>query len=1071
MMSPLDDPHGFANATATVGLSFHDPAPSDFPRTPPQTKRAQPTIITTPADVQDDEIQGADTDNIFSPNDNDTTPLTKQFLQPSLKASTPSPRGQRHDRQAQRSSVQFANEDTPRRRSGTSGSRLGDDLPNLETGLGVHRNLSSASGINRLASTSGEGDSARSRSRSPSSASPLARANSMLRMMSQRVVNLSNDSDMVEQSIRRKSSVRAARLEGPPSFPAMRDYAHDGPAEPEEQSQSEAPLEKVSSVSSIHEIQKHHHIPPPPHPNPLRGNSLGIFGPENAVRKALCEVLVNPITEPIILILIVAQTVMLAVQSAPSVANDPRTNDRGISKIDYALLVLFVLYTIEIIARMIVSGFIWNPYEYSTLNRSLGLKKAVIEHGRSFFTLDRHEPERRPSATYATAPIQPSIMRSFTGMSNGAFHDIPEPEQVGHGRQQQRVRLARRAFLRHSFNRLDFVAVVSFWISFGLATVHYETDRHVYIFRMLSCLRILRLLGLTSGTSIILRSLKKAAPLLVNVAFLITFFWLLFAIVGVQSFKSSLRRTCVWDGTNIPQSGGNYTQNLAPENIQFCGGHLDLFTGAPMPWLTSDGQNGTNSHKGYLCPQGSFCVQGGNPYNGTVSFDNILQSIELVFVVISSNTFTDLMYYLTDTDYLAAALFFAAGIVIMSFWLTNLLVAVITSSFQIIRTESPGQSAFTADTREEPIAPEDEELKPRGLKGLYDRTYWLWIAVIAFDLIVQCLRSADMGPDRAHFIMNTETVVTCVLLLEIILRFLSDWRHFSHGRRNWVDLGLAIITAIIQIPSIRNSYQAYAWLTFFQIARIYRIVMAFRVTRDLIMIVWRNIIGLLNLIVFTFLLTFLAAILASQLFRGEFPADDKSGTVIHITFFDIYNSWIGMYQVLSSENWTILMYNATQFDVHWDTAWYGAIFFIMWFILANFIVLNMFIAVIQESFDVSEDEKHLHQIKAFVLQKEMGSSSQGNPSLASMFKMGRTARDALDYGPATLEQLLKETVVKEFLGEPEQPISRRSTANPLSSFPRTNLVEPGMLSAFWGKITGTNHRRDPNPFYSRPLWS
>jgi hypothetical protein len=39
------------------------------------------------------------------------------------------------------------------------------------------------------------------------------------------------------------------------------------------------------------------------------------------------------------------------------------------------------------------------------------------------------------------------------------------------------------------------------------------------------------------------------------------------------------------------------------------------------------------------------------------------------------------------------------------------------------------------------------------------------------------------------------------------------------------------------------------------------------------------------------------------------------------------------------------------------------------------IVLNMFIAVIQENFDVSEDEKRLQQVKAFLHQKEQGLSS------------------------------------------------------------------------------------------------
>lgn len=100
-----------------------------------------------------------------------------------------------------------------------------------------------------------------------------------------------------------------------------------------------------------------------------------------------------------------------------------------------------------------------------------------------------------------------------------------------------------------------------------------------------------------------------------------------------------------------------------------------------------------------------------------------------------------------------------------------------------------------------------------------------------------------------------------------------------------------------------------------------------------------------------------------------------------------------MYQILSSENWTELLYNVTNYDVGYSTAWIGAIFFILWFILAycrltdakllfsantpQVIVLNMFIAVIQENFDVSEDEKRLQQVKAFLQQKELGASSHG----------------------------------------------------------------------------------------------
>ena len=1036
--SPVEDIQGFA--AATVGLDLQ------LPSTPPRINLRQPTILTT--DAEGGEFQ--ELESPFSPPDSDTTPLTaSRRLASSLKTSDSTPRGQRHDRLDKRSSVHWTDGETPPTVRGRT-SRLGDDLPSLDTGGLMHRKLSSGSGISRLTAPRAESGE-RSRSLSPSP-SPMARANSMLREMSQRVVNLSNDSDMVEQSMRRKSSVRQHRRPSTtshtPPVPTVRD-------EERVQDHTATPLEKVPSVQATPEpFTPFTPTTPVYHPNPLIGKTWGIFGPENALRKWLCDVLVHPLTEPLILVLIVAQAVLLAVNAASdAVYLQTRTKRWGSTPFDYAIFSLFVVYTLELLARTIVSGFVSNPVQFSTINRSVGLKKAVLQKAHTLFA-----PQNAPETTMmvSEAPSQPSIVRSFTG--------IPDPGGPGHTKHQQRLRLSRRAFLRHSFNRLDFVAVVAYWISFVMQISGVEDSKHVYVFNMLSCLRILRLLGLTAGTSIILRSLKKAAPLLVHVAFLIGFFWLIFGIVGVQSFKSSLRRTCVWVGDD--GSGQNYSLNIAPDNIQFCGGYFDNVTSLPMPWLKSDGSNGTDSAKGYLCPQNSLCVESGNgPYNGTVSFDNIAQSLELVFVIISSNTFSDLLYYLTDTDYLAAALYFAAGIVVMSLWLVNLLVAVITSSFQIIREESR-QSAFTADKIDEPILDEDKKMKRSQLKKIYDKTHFFWILIIVYDLVVQSLRSATQSSNRENFIMNSESVVTFLLLLEIILRFLCDWRHFFHGKRNIVDLLLAIITAVMQIPVIRSSGQPYAWLSVFQIVRIYRVVLAVRVTRELVMVVFGNIVGLLNLILFVFLFTFLAAILASQLFRGDIPSTDAGGIEVGVTFFDIWNSFLGMYQVFSSENWTTLMYNATQFNNIWDTAWLSAIFFILWFVVSNMIVLNMFIAVIQESFDVSEDEKRLEQVKAFLKQKEATGSASGNLSLAAVFKMGRDSfrhRDALEYGSSAVEQLLKEAVVKDFLDEQDQGLARRTTSMHLDQMP---TVKPGVVSRYWGKVTGLYGNREPNPFYS-----
>ncbi|KAL5002707.1 Ion transport protein-domain-containing protein [Aspergillus recurvatus] len=1023
----VEDPGAFAAAMSSVGLGFEPPG---FQHSPPGASHlAAHSRDESESDmefVRIDSVDPHEAEHYLAPSETypDTTPLTSiRHVQPISGASI-TPSGSRD----------LSNAPSVRFDDSQMGPRLGDDLHNMESGY---------SGRRRTESVSKDGG----RSLSPSvSGSALLRASSMMKSVSQRVVNLSNEPEVVERSLSRDTH-KSSRMEAPPSLPSLTDYAHDAPSTTSLNEQSSR--EKSVNSKAWKGLS-----------NPLRGKALGFLGADNALRMWLCDILVHPFTEPFILVIIVIQTILLTIESAQSEWSHPRRPYWGMNRMDYPYFVIFIIYTIELIAKILVSGLFFNPTEYSTIDRSKGITTALMEKGKNLITPQRQFSTRKSSAQ--PEPQQASILRTFTGGLNQLEQQLADDPL-----QKRRIRLAHRAFLRHSFNRLDFVAVVAYWVSFVLGLGGVENTHQLYVFRMLSCLRILRLLALTSGTSVILRSLKKAAPLLVHVAFLIGFFWLLFAIVGIQSFKSSFRRTCVWLGTEYDEQ--NFTMNDPFGTLQFCGGWLDE-TGTQRPWLYFDGLESDSKPKGFICPQGSICLEGGNPYNTTMSFDDILHSLELVFVIMSSNTFTDILYNTTDSDYLVAALFFACGFVILSLWMVNLLVAVITHSFQVIREESK-RSAFASQKIEATEEEDESSRKVSTLKRFYEATYWFWIAVIVFDLVMQAQRSSSMGDGRAQLIDNCEIVVTVALLGEIILRFISDWRKFHQSRRNWVDLALAIITCIIQVPAIKNSKRAYDVLTVFQILRFYRVVLAFAVTRNLITLVFRNAVGLLNLILFVFLITFLASIFATQLFRSQIPREDDDGGTIEITFSDLYNSFLGMYIILSSENWTETLYNVTSYTYAFNTAWISATFVILWFIVANFIILNMFIAVIQESFDVSEDEKRLHQVRAFLEQKQVSGASQGNLSLSKIFKLGRGSaryKDPLDHGPAALDMLLKDAVVREFLDE-EMPGNQRREEASMARAATTaeGLVEPGVVSRVWTSITSSIMRREPNPFYSK----
>ncbi|KAL4917644.1 Ion transport protein-domain-containing protein [Aspergillus aurantiobrunneus] len=1027
----VEDPGAFAAAMSSVGIGFQ---PSGFePKPPSMSHLGGYSRDESESDMDFSRINSVDpheADHYLSPSDTypDTTPLTSiRHMQPVSGAPvTPSASGSRDER-SNPPSVRF---DESQMRL-----HLGDDLHDVESGH--------SGGRRRGESVSRDG-----RSLSPSvSGSALQRASSMMKSVSQRVVNLSNEPEVVEQSLSRESH-KSSRMEAPPSLPSLPDYAHDAPSSASLDEQTSQ--EKSASKKAWKGLN-----------NPLRGKALGILSPDNPIRMWLCDILIHPFTEPFILIIIVVQTILLTIESAQSEWTHPRPTSWGLNIMDYPYFAIFIIYTVELIAKILVSGLFFNPVEYSTIDRSKGLTTALMEKGRNLITPQRQFSTKK--ASVQPEPQQASILRTFTGGLNQMEQQLTDDPL-----QKRRIRLAHRAFLRHSFNRLDFVAVVSYWVSFVLATGGVENTHQLYVFRMLSCLRILRLLALTSGTSVILRSLKKAAPLLVHVAFLIGFFWLLFAIVGIQSFKSSFRRTCVWLGEEHGED--NFTLNDPSGSLQFCGGWLDE-AGNERSWIKENDVSSHAAPKGYICPQGSLCLEGANPYNGTMGFDNIFNSLELVFVIMSSNTFTDIMYNATYSDHMVAALFFACGFVILSLWMVNLLVAVITHSFQVIREESKG-SAFTSQKIQASDEEDPSSRRISKLKQLYDYTYWFWIAVIVFDLIAQALRSSSMGDDRRSFIDLSETIVTFVLLGEIILRFITDRHKFHLSRRNWVDLALAIITSIIQIPAIKNSGRPYSVLTIFQILRVYRVVLAFSVTRNLITLVFRNASGLINLILFVFLITFLASIFATQLFRSQIPREDDDGEEIDITFSNIYNSFLGMYQILTSENWTSILYNVTSYSYYYNTAWISATFMILWFILANFIILNMFIAVIQESFDVSEDEKRLHQVRAFLEQKQVNGASQGNLSLSKIFKLGRGSsrfKDPLDHGPAALDMLVKDAVVREFLDDEMPPENQPRDESSLERSATTGegIVEPSALSRAWTKFVTSVMRRESNPFYSK----
>jgi hypothetical protein len=520
--SPVDNPADFQAAMGFAGLLVPDISVSHAPRTHTPSYASYGSADFDGISPYGDVADAGDDNNPYFTSESDTMPLTDpSALQPPFGVYPSTPTSQRHDRS--RSSFQSVNFNTPERSHGM----LGDNLADVEAGFDGGFSSGGRNRSHSFGNTLNPGGL--SRSHSPSNASgALSRAGSIVRAMSQRVVNMSADAETIEAAARRQAEREAGRIARetiePPKDPSRHTSAGTPGAsgrigsfatlaslsdeeeiryQPKHKKdplaagpnlgkaiQGEAPVEKA--MRNFWHIKKEagaeEGLEKPP--NPLRGKSLGIFSQDSKIRNKLCDILVYPLTEPIILLLIMGQTVLLAVDASQSVYDHPRPLHWGQSAIDYAILVLFVIFTLEITARIIVSGLIRNAPEYSTVRHKKGVKNLILEKYQTVFKPERKSSIRGPRHESVDAP---TVVRSFTAIQGDLVKTVEQAQPQQH---------ARRAFLRHSFNRLDLVAVLAFWAAFILGMTGIEDGFHLYIFRMLSCLRILRLLALTNGTAV-----------------------------------------------------------------------------------------------------------------------------------------------------------------------------------------------------------------------------------------------------------------------------------------------------------------------------------------------------------------------------------------------------------------------------------------------------------------------------------------------------------------------------------------------------------------------------------------
>ncbi|XP_057305572.1 sodium channel protein 1 brain-like isoform X3 [Hydractinia symbiolongicarpus] len=217
------------------------------------------------------------------------------------------------------------------------------------------------------------------------------------------------------------------------------------------------------------------------------------------------------------------------------------------------------------------------------------------------------------------------------------------------------------AYLRDPWNWLDFIVVLLGYMT--LAPGMMVNFSGIRTFRVL---RALRTISAIEGLKTMVNALLKSMRMLSDVLILTAFFICVFALVGLQLFSGDFHNKCVKSNLTISENK-TWLQEIKKtsnwyEPIQICG-------------------NVTGS---MVCPSNYTCLPdvGENPNFGFTSYDNFGWALLTSFQLVTLDFWEDVYLHIGSSMGPWYVFYFMIVIFFGSFYLINLVLAVVAVSYQ-----------------------------------------------------------------------------------------------------------------------------------------------------------------------------------------------------------------------------------------------------------------------------------------------------------------------------------------------------------------------------------------------------
>lgn len=434
-------------------------------------------------------------------------------------------------------------------------------------------------------------------------------------------------------------------------------------------------------------------------------------------------------------------------------------------------------------------------------------------------------------------------------------------------------------------------------------------------------------------------SLLQSIPALLNVLLIVLLFLMVFGILGIQLFKGMLGR-CNDDGGEIQwkhECIGTYEYH-----------YIERLTGRELS-ETRDRE---------------WIVDFNN-------YDDIAHSMITFFEISTLEMWPGMMYAAIDSVELdhvpikenkpVIALVFIIYIFFTTFFIMNLFISVIVDKFNEEIKKRQGSDNFTDEQKEwvkiqrllvhtnpkiipvEPI----NCFRLQCFKIVQSQAFeYIVMTAIVINTFFLCIDYYHKPPELAKVITQSNYTFVAFFFIELVLKITAyGFQYYWYVNWNKFDFIIVILSLVALDETLlkeKLNFNVTA-LRIIRVSRLLRMVKTSEGLRTLLKTLFMSLGNIINTALLLLLIFFTFSVAGMSLF-GEIEENDHINR--NVNFKSFYLSMMTLARASTGESWNGIMHEC--FDA---TGLTSIFFWLLFQLMAFFIFMNVFIAVIGESFE------------------------------------------------------------------------------------------------------------------------